>query len=168
MGYRCSSCGESHEGLPGTMQVEMPDYALGVPEAEREERVQLTSDTCIVDNEHFFVRGVIEIPVLGYPHSFGLGVWVPQKRENFPTYMENFDSAEIGPFFGWLSNEIAFYREGTLHLKTMAHFSGRGLRPTIELEETDNPLSLDQHLGITLDKAWEIVHFHMDSSTEDA
>jgi hypothetical protein len=129
-----------------------------VPESERAERVDLTSDTCIIDDENFFIRGVIEIPIRGSSESFGFNVWVSQKRENFITYVRNFESSEIGPFFGWLSNSLSCYSPSTLSLKTMAHFRGGGLRPAIELEPTDHPLAVDQREGITLERAWELVH----------
>src|SRR5882724_8075462 len=153
MGFRCSVCGNAHEGLPH-IGVDKPGLWWDVPEDERERRVKLTSDTCIID-EDFFIRGVIEIHVHDYPEVFGFGVWVTQKRENFYKYLENFDSADIGPFFGWLSTGINYYSEATLLLKTMAHFRGEGLRPYIELEPTDHPLAIDQRDGISLDKAWE-------------
>ena len=167
MSYRCSVCGASHDDLPD-IGMEKPDMWWGIPEGERDRRIEFTPDTCIIDDEDFFIRGVLEIPIHDYPSSFGFGVWVSQKRENFLTYLDNFDSSEIGPFFGWLCNRIAFYEEDTLFLKTMAHFRGEGLRPDIALEQTDHPFAIDQHNGITLDRAWEIVHFYMKSSAEDA
>src|SRR5262249_2624466 len=105
-------------------------------------------------------RGVIAIPVRGQSEPFGFGVWVSQKRENFQTYLANFDTPAIGPFFGWLCTRIAYYAVSTYGLKTRAHFRGEGLRPLIELEPTDHPLAVDQREGITLAKAWEIVHFY--------
>jgi hypothetical protein len=117
-------------------------------------------DTCILDGESFFIRGVIEIPILGSSDRFGIGVWVSQKQENFRRYVENFNSDEIGPFFGWLSNEITFYQPSTLTLKTMAHFRGGDLRPSIVVEPTEHPLAMDQHHGIRLDRAWQIVHHY--------
>ena len=45
-------------------------------------------------------------------------------------------------------------------LKTMAHFRGEGLRPSIILEPGAHPLSVDQRDGISLRKAWEIVHYY--------
>ena len=167
MSYRCSVCGESHEDLPD-IGMDKPDHWWDVPEEDRSERIFLTPDTCVIDDEDFFIRGVIEIPIRDYPHAFGFGVWVSQKRENFAKYLENFDSAEIGPFFGWLSTRIAFYEEDTLLLKTMAHFRGEGLRPRIDLEPTEHPLAVAQREGITLDKAWEIVHFYMGLNARDA
>lgn len=162
MNYRCATCGEPHEDLPD-IGVDYPDQYWDVPEEERKSRIKFTSDTCIIDDEHFFIRGVIEIPIHDYPESFGFGAWVSQKRENFYTYLENFDSDEIGPFFGWLCTNIDYYAEDTLSLKTMAHFRGKRLRPSIELEQTEHPLAVDQRAGISLEKAWEITHFYLDS-----
>jgi hypothetical protein len=67
-------------------------------------------------------------------------------------------AAEIGPFFGWLCTRIGYYPEETLLLTSRAHFRGGNLRPTIEREPTDHPLAVDRREGITLAKAWEIVH----------
>jgi hypothetical protein len=59
-----------------------------------------------------------------------------------------------------LCTRIAYYSENTLLLKTMAHFRRGGLRPTIELEPTDHPLAVDQREGISLARAWQIVHYY--------
>lgn len=157
MAYECSTCGKSHDDLPH-LGADAPDPWFDVAEEDRAKRVVLTSDTCIIDRQHYFIRGVIQIPVPGQPEPFGFGVWVSQKRENFDTYVLNPGSAAIGPFFGWLSTRIAYYPQDTFLLKTMARFRGEGLRPSIELEPTEHPLAVDQREGITLAKAWEIVH----------
>ncbi|MFL5386711.1 MAG: DUF2199 domain-containing protein [Longimicrobiaceae bacterium] len=159
MSFRCAVCGDSHDELPDVGS-DRPDPWWEIPEDERERRIELTSDTCVIDDEDFFIRGVIQIPVHDHPQAFGFGVWVSQKRENFHAYLENPRSSGIGPFFGWLSTHIAFYPEETMLLKTRAHFRGGGLRPLIELEPIVHPLAVDQREGITLQKALEIVHFY--------
>lgn len=160
--FRCSVCGKDHDGLPD-IAADKPDQWWGIPAAERKRRIKLTGDTCIIDDEDF-IRGVIEIPMHDYPEYFGFGVWVSQKPENFRTYLRRPNTSRIGPFFGWLCTRIAFYTPSTLMLKTRAHFRGRGLRPTIELEPTDHPLSVDQRDGISLDKALEMVHHYIPKS----
>jgi hypothetical protein len=162
MPYTCSICGKIHNELPD-IGMDKPDYYWDVPENERDRRIVFMPDRCVIDKESFFIRGVIEVPVYDYPRSFGFGVWVSQKKENFITYSDNFNSDKIGPFFGWLCNRINYYPEETLSLKTRAHFRGSSLRPYIELEPTEHPLAIDQRHGITLDKAWEIVHFYENS-----
>ena len=159
MSYRCSVCGELHDDLPD-LGSDRPDMWWGIPEAERDQRIALTSDTCVIDGEEFFIRGVIEIPVHDAAHPFGIGVWVSQRRDNFLAYVRSPESDQIGPFFGWLCTRIAYYPEDTLFLKTMAHFPGGELRPRIEVEPTDHPLAVDQREGITIEKAWEIVHHY--------
>src|SRR5688572_10338693 len=101
MSFQCHTCSETHDGLPH-MGCDYPDPYFDVPEEERQRRVFIDSDLCSIDDEQFFIRGVIEIHVHGEDDPFGFGVWVSQKKENFQTYKENFESEEIGPFFGWL------------------------------------------------------------------
>lgn len=157
MTYLCTTCGETHDSFPD-IGFDRPDLCWTVPEEERASRVELTGDTCVIDDEHFFIRGVIHIPVHGEAEHFGFGVWVSQKRENFLTYVRQNDTPDIGPFFGWLCTRLSCYDVDTLHLKTMAHFRGDGLRPSIEVERTDHPLSVDQHEGISLDTVWRVIH----------
>lgn len=130
MQYVCSVCGKIHDELPD-IGAAKPDPYFDVPEQERETRIVLTPDTCVIDEETFFIRGVIEIPIHDYPERFGFGVWVSQKKENFLTYRSNPNSSEIGPFFGWLSTRVHYYPEDTQSLKTRAHFRGDNLRPYI-------------------------------------
>src|ERR1051326_335320 len=71
MEYRCSTCGETHYDLPH-IGLEYPDYYFGVPEEEQASRIKLTSDTSIIDDQDFFIRGVIEIPV----HDYSPNIWI--------------------------------------------------------------------------------------------
>jgi hypothetical protein len=157
MTFRCATCGEEHEGLPDLGMV-APDPYLEVEEAERAERTTLTPDRCTVrddEGEHYFVRGVILIPLHGQDEPFGIGAWVSQSRENFEKYAAN---EEMTSTFGWLVSRMAHYDESTFLLKTRVHFRAGGKRPTIELEPTEHPLAVEQRNGITIGRAWEIVH----------
>jgi len=159
MSYRCTVCNQVHDDLPD-LGADKPDIWWSIPEAERAARIKLTSDTCVVDDEFYLIRGVLRLPLTDEPEVFGFGVWVSQKKENFGTYLANFDTSSIGPFFGWLCTNIGYYARRTLHLKTMAHFQDGNQRPQIEVEPTDHPLAIDQREGITLANVWEIVHYY--------
>jgi len=159
MNYKCPVCGKEHDDLPD-IGSDRPEHYWDIPESERSKRIKLTGDTCVINDELFFVRGVIDIPIHDYHESFGFGVWVSHKKENFEKYVANPDSEEVGPFFGWLSTEINYYSPSTQMLKTMAHYRSGNLRPSIVLEPSDHPLSQDQQNGISLDKALRIVHHY--------
>lgn len=158
MPYHCAACGKLHDELPH-IGMDRPDAWWAVQDDAQEHHVELTPDTCIIDDD-YFIRGVIEIPIIGEREPFGFGVWVTQRRENFYTYVDNFDSDAIGPFFGWLATEISFYPVATTLLKALAYFRRGGQRPRIQLQPTEHPLSMDQHNGISLARAWEIVHHY--------
>jgi hypothetical protein len=142
---------------------EAPLYYYSIPAEERDRRCILESDTCVVDQEHFFVRGCLEIPVDGEPDPFIWGVWVSLSKRHFDDFVACLDSpkrSHIGPFFGWLSAELPLY-SSTENLKTRAFLRDDGIRPYIELEPTDHPLAIEQRNGIPVDRVAEIYAYHV-------
>jgi hypothetical protein len=79
----CATCGAALPELLLCYRAEAPWRELGVPEAELEERVDLTADQCVVDGEHFFIRGHIVIPVIGSEESFAWSVWCSLSEKSF-------------------------------------------------------------------------------------
>lgn len=150
--FRCQVCGEWHEGLPD-IGFDAPLHYHQLSEEERAATATKSSDLCTIADEDFFVRGVIEIPIQGRADHFGIGAWVSLKEENFRRYEELFDAEEPsgdGPYFGWLCNRIAGYPD-TLSLKTHLYLRPAPARPSIELEPTDHPLSVQQRDGIAVE-----------------
>lgn len=165
--FQCICCGEWHEGMPH-YGAPAPAYYYDVPEDERAERTVLGSDTCVIDARWFFVRGCLEIPVLEWAEPYVWGVWASLSADSFrtfETYFEVAQRAHIGPFFGWLSTELAPLVPNTVGLKTMVHLRDHDMRPFIELEPTEHPLAIEQRRGITVARVAEIhAHFaHGDS-----
>jgi hypothetical protein len=159
--YRCRSCGELHADLP--------DFAFGAPlhytqisPADRDAKAVLTTDTCSIAEEDFFVRGCLEIPVHGRPEPFTYGVWVSLSREHYERFLELYEEEDRiceGPWFAWLCNSIPGYPE-TLLLKTNVHLRPYPTRPFIELEPTDHPLAVEQRDGISMERLQAIVERH--------
>src|SRR5262249_38126456 len=152
-------CGKQFDTLPLDWAFEAPSYWNDIPEAERAARGLLSSDFCIAD-EHFFIRGCLEVPIIGCEDRLVWGVWVSQSAASFRRAQELFDrdpDPDEQPRFGWLSNEIRIYPRSTLHLKTSVHFQPRSHRPLIELARSDHPLSIEQRAGITLERVQAIV-----------
>jgi hypothetical protein len=157
--YRCVHCGHEHDGIPA-FHADRPTPYWDVPEDKREADVFLTSDSCVIADRFFFVHGCLDIPILHQTDVFTWGVWVSLSETNFFTWQANYDvpkRSHIGPFFGWLCTALPIYPD-TLHLKTMVHFRDNGIRPRVELERTNHPLSKEQHEGISIERALEIVH----------
>ncbi|MFT3882705.1 MAG: DUF2199 domain-containing protein [Gemmatales bacterium] len=157
--YHCKQCGMPHDGIPA-FHADRPTSYWDVPEEKRSTDVFLTSDSCVIAEQFYFIRGCLEIPIRDHPDVFTWGVWVSLKEENFFKWQDCYSvdhRSHIGPFFGWLCTQLPIYPD-TLHLKTMVHLRDNGIRPFIELEATDHPLAIDQQKGISLERALELVH----------
>ena len=159
--FKCTCCGEWRQGAP-SYAANAPLYYYYIPDDERETRCVLGTDNCVIDGSIFFVRGCLEIPVIGEVEPFVWGVWVSLSEACYEQITEYFDVTErshIGPFFGWLSAELPLY-PSTENLKTHVHLRDNGIRPYIELEPTDHPLSVEQRNGIAIDRVAEICTYY--------
>ncbi|MEU3448622.1 DUF2199 domain-containing protein [Streptomyces thermolilacinus] len=119
----------------------------------------LSTDQCVIKARHYFVKGLIEIPVIGGDQVFSWGVWVSLSRRNFSRAADLWDTPgreSEEPYFGWLTTELPVYSPSTLNLRTNLHTRPVGRRPLIELEPTDHPLAVEQRTGITMDRVREI------------
>src|SRR4051812_6255227 len=81
--YRCSRCGELHEGVPMSYGGSAPTLWFAIPPAERAERAELSSDQCIIDDRYYFILGGIYIPVRDSDKQFLWLAWVSLSAENF-------------------------------------------------------------------------------------
>lgn len=119
----------------------------------------LDNDYCVVNDEDFFVRGLICLPVIGSRETLRWGVWGSLSRDNFEKLWRMKDDSkrvELPAMFSWLNTRIPDYPD-TLALKMYACIQEPGCRPYFELEPTDHPLSRDFHHGITAERVKEIM-----------
>ena len=157
MQFKCACCDEIVAGIP-TFGWDYPISYLDIPKEKREEDVFLTEDLCVIEDQYFFVRGCLEIPVLEYDNPFIWGVWVSLSEKNFMEFqdlLKEKNRSHFGPYFGWLNAFINIYPE-TQNLKTKVHVRNDGIRPYIELEPTDHPLAIEQRNGISIERVAEI------------
>lgn len=157
--YKCSTCGETHDGLPFTFGSPAPAMWFGLPEDERDARAELSSDQCIIDEKWFFILGRIEIPVTDADENFYWLAWVSVSEANFLRMSELWETPgreNEPPYFGWLNTSLPCYDESTIDVKTNLHTRPIGERPLIELEPTDHPLAVEQRNGINLARVQQI------------
>jgi hypothetical protein len=157
LGFTCTCCGQHHGELPLSFAAHAPDY--WTPELADDPDSGLSSDQCVITGQSFFVRSLIEIPVIDTGEVFTWGVWISLSQEKFArmTHLWNTPGRETEPpAFGWLSTELPIYSPTTINLKTNVHTRPLGERPVIELEPTAHPLSIEQRHGITRARVQQI------------
>jgi hypothetical protein len=156
--WTCRCCGKQFATLPLDFVCEAPLQWGSLNEEDRLSRGQIDSDRCRIDND-FFLRGCLEIPLLGMDEKFVWGVWVSVSEPSFRRVLDLWDAADVSgepAKFGWFCNDIPGYPT-TLGLKTNLHLRNGGIRPFVQLEPTDHPLAVDQRRGISLARVEEII-----------
>ena len=161
--WKCGSCEEWHTGPCLDFGSDAPAYWR--KELEEDERMVgkrrasfLDSELCAVDDEHFFVRGLIHLPIIGTGKSFRWGVWGSLSRENFEKLrtLPEAEAAVLPPMFSWLSTQLPEYPD-TRSLKMYAHPQLNNERPHFRLELTDHPLAREYHHGITPERVRDLM-----------
>lgn len=157
MHWSCRICGVEHDDLPTCFGIEAPWRAL-VPEAEFGQRVELTNDQCVVDEQTFFVRGHIEIPIRGHEDPLAFAVWTSLSENSFvdmTTRWNASDRASDAPYFGWLSSPIWIYGD-TVNLPLMVQSRPPGLTPLFTVSDDQHALATDQRNGISIERWHQI------------
>lgn len=164
--FTCHSCGEEHRG-PFDLAVGAPDNWEGPREPEQNGALRmdgdfLSADFCVIGGEHFYLRGLLEIPVKGLTETFAFGGWSTLSRMNFEVYLDHFDDrggCELGPWTGWLGNSYKPYPD-SFNEPCWVYPQATGLRPLILLENLDHPLTQAQEHGITPEELLAIYQAH--------
>jgi len=169
--WKCGNCEEWHTGACLDFTYDSPDYWCAEYEQEGDRsgllstrnvvrpKTFLNDDYCAINDNDFFIRGLIQLPIIGTSEALRWGVWGSLSRENFEIVLkmdESVGSVKMPPMFSWLSTQMPEYPD-TLLLKMHAHFQGNQMRPIFELELTDHPLSQEFHKGITAERVKEIM-----------
>lgn len=156
--WTCRCCGKQFNELSMSYAIEAPHHWLQLPEAERQARGKIDSDVCAIDDD-IFVRGCLEIPVIGASETFLWGLWVSVSKPSFGRILDLWEASDLDgepPLFAWLCNNIEGYPP-TLGLASRIYLRAGGLRPSIVLEPTDHPLAREQREGISLRRVEELV-----------
>jgi len=160
VGFDCVVCGAHHEELPLCFISPAPVQALSVAPEERARRVDLVTDQCVIDGEHFFILGNLDVPIVGREACVRWSVWSSLSRKRFEraSALWTTEGREAEPpAFGWLSSEIPGFPD-TLNLKLLVHTNPVGVRPRLEVLEQDHPLFRAQAEGVSWERACELSH----------
>ncbi|MFT4074767.1 MAG: DUF2199 domain-containing protein [Asticcacaulis sp.] len=155
--WKCRTCGQKHDDIPTCFGIEAPWRAF-VSEQEFEQRVELTKSLCVVDGEHFFIRGHVEIPIIGHHENLAFSVWSSLSEESFVDVNEHWDDpnrAACPPYFGWLSSPITPYGN-VINLPLSVQSRKPDMVPLFTIRQAEHPLAIDQRDGIAIRRWHEI------------
>ena len=144
--------------MPLTFGSDRPDYYHSIPPDDRQQRISLAESLCVVDEQHFFHRGRLTIPILDHHQNLIFNVWTSISEDDFrkrSQLWDNPDRVNEEPYFGWLQTTVPTYGD-TINIKAVATENEVGLIPAIEVIEEGHPVAIDQRNGITFEKAFKL------------
>jgi hypothetical protein len=154
----CSCCGKPYDKLSMAYALDEPDLWRSLDEEDRPHRGVIGTDTCVIDDKHYFIRGRIVIPVTNCEEPFIWGTWASVSQESFVRFGQLWDTAvreNEPPLHGRFGSDIPIY-PSTNGLPCRIVMKNARRRPSFEIEAQDHPLAIEQRNGITLDRVKEI------------
>jgi hypothetical protein len=156
VGFVCSVCGEFHAERMLDIRMSLPDAIYVLSDDEREQRASVGDDFAILDDERFFVRGLLEIPIPELDGYFGYGVWTEVAAGDFRELVDHWtDPDQTDPVDAVLANELAPYVATTGLAARLEPVSAERL-PSVELADSEHPLVAEQRRGITVTRSDEL------------
>lgn len=145
--------------IPRSLACALPDAALAVPEAERDSRVVVGNDSCKLDGRRFFLRGNIELRVIGAGATFVWTVWAEVEHDRYKRALALWtrpSRVEEPPYPALCANYLPGY-PSTLGLPGELRTRLVGQRFELRLQPGTHPLLAEQEHGVEVARLREIL-----------
>jgi len=147
----CSTCGKVHSLGDSERVFGLPDEIFALSKAERSERCHINTDLCALDQERFFVRGLLPLPVKGRAQAYRVGIWAEVSADVYrrihALWSDPAQSDEPRPP-GTLANHLPLNEAESVGLPVWIHLTGPQTRPEFYVRSVDHPLYTEQTHGI--------------------
>ncbi len=158
--FSCDVCNQEHD-LPLSMAFALPDFVNKLLPWDRESRVKMSEDWCIVDEKFFYLRSCLEVPIESVEKPFTWGVWVTIGLNDFDQTMEMWEDPERADepeYVGTIANTMPSYNE-TRNVRVLIRTRKPGERPLVLIDDANHQLHKDQATSMPRQKVIELAKF---------
>lgn len=156
----------SESELARDISMSYPEAVWDLDSLERYRRCRLHSELAALDENRFFIRAVLCMPIEDET-EFTWGVWCEVSREDHDRYLKALrygTLSRLGVLQGRLANELPVY-EHSLGLRVTLKPSDES-RPTVKVQE-ESALKAEQAAGISLKRLEEINRLLFEDDEEE-
>ena len=155
--FICRNCGVEHTEL-SSLAFNAPFHYDILNPVDKEKLADKDDDFCVINHKDqidYFIRVVLQVPILDHDETLDYGVWVSVSKETIDDYRLMFATKEVEEksYFGMLCNEITDYEISTIGLYMQVSTQLDGYRPLLIPYESEHPLVQDWLNGIRRDEA---------------
>ena len=153
----CTTCGRTHPIEDGELTFGLPDVVFDLSEPEREVRCKIGKEIVSLDDNTFFLRGLLPLTVAGRAREYCLGVWAEVSEDVLSRVRELWsdpDQDQEPRMPGTLANKVPFHLN-TVGLRLTVQLTGPKTRPRFFLDTAEHSLYVEQSRGIDEHRAIE-------------
>jgi hypothetical protein len=166
--FDCDVCAQRHD-IPLNMGFSVPDVVNKLLPWEKESRCKYSEDWCIIDEQFYYIRGCLQVPIAGTNNIFSWGVWTTLSEEDFDRTMELWsdESRSAEPDYkGSLANTLPTYKE-TRTVNLAVRTRAVGDRPLLLVTDEDHGLFNHQRQGMPMERAIELAKLVLHSGSNN-
>lgn len=154
---RCSCCGELVAANNIELVLRRPDKIAVMNEQEIVQRCKFNDDIYILDDNQFFLRCTIPLPVQGGNERYSIGAWAELTQDQFQKVWDLWEVEDLTaeqPMEAKLANTIPL-TDRSLDCLVRVQLIGATTRPEIYIADPDCSLFEEQNSGIPAHRACE-------------
>ncbi len=153
----CPCCGEMVPEADIELSYLKPDDLVGVDQKEIEDSCKFTSDYYACEEEYFYIRGVIPLPIKDSDQIYNIGAWAQVSPGSFNRIWELWEDENQDKeprIRGILANKVHL-NTGVERTEIQVQLTGPTSRPEFYIDDENCSLYLEQISGITIHRASE-------------
>jgi len=134
-----------------------PDDIAIMDEDEIEKTCRYNDEIYIYEEEYFYIRGILPLPIHDMDRDYNLGVWVQVSKNSFDRIYDlwsNENQSLEAPFEALLANNVPL-TQGSKDANVQIKLMGPKTRPFVIVKDENCSLLDEQTLGIALHRASE-------------
>ena len=171
----CACCGELAPISELELSFRLPDDVFKLSKTEQGARCRLNSEYVVLNDNRFFIRALIPLPVHGRTESYHIGIWAEVSKKDFVRVLSLSAKpalASAPPIPARLANQVPFH-ESTMGLSVTLQLTGPDTVPEVQVRPCNHTLYAEQCNGIDEGRVLEyaqpvLQHAHARGASTDA
>lgn len=154
---KCPCCDKMVPANDVELAYRFPDAIACMSEEDIESSCRYTNDYVVCDDEYYYLRCTLSLPVHDTGRDYCLGVWAQISPNSFDRVRELWDEEEQAnehAMKGLLANSVHL-NTGVEDTEITVQLTGPTSRPTVTIQDQSCSLYQEQQCGITIHRASE-------------
>jgi len=154
---KCPCCDKMVPANDMELSYRMPDAIACMNQEDIDEQCKYTNDYVVCNDEYFYIRCIISLPVKDSGRDYAIGAWAQVSSNSFNRIWELWDESDQSnePRMGGLLANNIHLNTNSEDSEVEVQLTGATSRPLISIKDPKCSLYKEQQCGITIHRASE-------------